>query len=172
MEHIIIRDALEKDFPSIVKLNADHLEFTSVMDIERLKLLDSLAMYHRVAVADDRVVAFMLAIKDNVPYENDNYYWFSERYNNFLYIDRIVVDTDFQGRKIGTMFYEDIFMFARDNSIPLILCEISTMPLNKRSLAFHARQGFEEVGERWLDENKKVSKQAAKCAFPDQPKNL
>lgn len=168
MEDIIIRDAHEKDFPAIVKLNADHLEFTSAMDIERLKLLDSLAMYHRVAVAGDRVVAFMLAMKDNVPYENDNYYWFSERYDSFLYIDRIVVDTDFQGRKIGTMFYEDIFKFARDNCIPLILCEISTMPLNRGSLAFHAKQGFEEVGERWLDENKKVSKQAAKCSFNAQ----
>ncbi len=168
MEQIIIRDALEKDFPAIVKLNADQVEFTSDMDVARLKLLDSLAMYHRVAIAGDRVVAFMLAMKDNVHYENDNYYWFSERYDSFLYIDRIVVAAGFQGRKIGTMFYEDIFQFARDNRIPLITCEINSVPPNERSLTFHAKHGFEEVGERWLDKNKKVSKQVARCRFNAQ----
>ena len=162
MEKIIIRDATEHDYPEIVKLNADQVEFTSPMDIDRLKLLDSLAGYHRVVVTEAMVVAFMLAMKANVPYENDNYDWFSARYENFLYIDRVVVTAGYQGRRIGTLFYEDIFKFARENKIPLVTCEINILPPNERSLAFHAKLGFKEVGEQWIQNNKKVSMQAAR----------
>lgn len=162
MEKIIIRDATEHDYPEIVKLNADQVEFTSPMDIDRLKLLDSLADYHRVVVTEAMVVAFMLAMKAGVPYGNDNYDWFSARYENFLYIDRVVVTAGYQGRRIGTLFYEDIFKFARENKIPLVTCEINILPPNERSLAFHAKLGFKEVGEQWIQNNKKVSMQAAR----------
>ncbi len=162
MEKIIIRDATEHDYPAIVKLNADQVEFTSPMDIDRLKLLGSLADYHRVVVNEATVVAFMLAMKTNVPYENDNYNWFSARYNDFLYIDRVVITASYQGRRIGTLFYEDIFEFARENKIPLVACEINTLPPNERSLAFHAKLGFKEVGEQWIQNSKKVSMQVAR----------
>lgn len=165
MEKIIIRDATEHDYPDIIKLNADQVEFTSPMDIDRLKLLDSLADYHRVVVTEAMVVAFMLAMKTNVPYENDNYNWFSSRYKDFLYIDRVVVAAGYQGRRIGTLFYEDLFEFARKNEIPLVTCEINTLPPNERSLAFHAKLGFQEVGEQWIQNRKKVSMQVARISF-------
>ncbi len=165
MEKIIIRDATEHDFPDIVKLNAGQVEFTSPMDIDRLKMLDSLADYHRVVVTEAMVVAFMLAMKTNVPYENDNYDWFSVRYDNFLYIDRVVVIAGYQGRRIGTLLYEDLFEFARENIVPLVTCEINTLPPNERSLAFHEKLGFKEVGEQWIQNSKKVSMQVARVSI-------
>jgi len=132
------------------------------MDSDRLSLLASLAVYFRVAVSGDRVVAFLLAMKDGVPYHNDNYKWFSSNYGKFLYIDRIVVAGEFRGCGIGTELYKDIFSYAQQVDIPIISCEINSVPPNEASAAFHAQLGFNEVGDQWICEGrKKVSMQAA-----------
>jgi hypothetical protein len=160
MEHIRIRDANENDFPAIVEINAAEVIYTSDMDIERLGLLDSIAAYHRVAVYNQVVVGFLLAMSDGTSYINDNYRWFMQRYEKFLYVDRIVIKPGYQGQNIGTMLYKDAISFAKKASIPRITCEIYSFPPNKRSLAFHAGLGFREVGEQFLENTgKKLSMQ-------------
>jgi uncharacterized protein len=160
MSDIKICNAGESFFQAVVDLNYSEIQHTSAMDIERLRHLSSLASYHRVALAGETVAAFLLAMEDHVLYENDNYYWFSARYEKFLYIDRVVVGRKFQGRGIGKLFYADLFNYARQKKIPLITCEINAIPPNERSFAFHAGLGFEEVGSQWVCEGqKKVSMQ-------------
>lgn len=161
MKEIAIRDANEEDYQSIVKLNDIAVEFTSPMDLERLSLLASMAAYFRVAVSDGQVVGFLLAMKNGVPYHNDNYGWFASRYESFLYIDRVVVAGEFQGCGIGTKLYRDLFLYAEQEEIPCITCEINAVPPNEISAAFHARLGFSEVGSQWICKGqKKVSMQA------------
>jgi uncharacterized protein len=146
----------------IADLNAGEVRHTSPMDPDRVILLDSLSAYHRIALFDGQAAAFLLAMKDHVPYQNDNYSWFSSRYEKFLYIDRIVVAKPFQKRGIGTLLYRDLFDYARREKIPLITCEINIVPPNQRSLAFHARHGFRETGIRLAtDGRKQVSMQIA-----------
>ncbi|HED24256.1 MAG TPA: GNAT family N-acetyltransferase [Firmicutes bacterium] len=157
----MIRDARGADYPAIVNLNAEAVEFTSAMDLERLKYLAALAAYHRVVETNARVVAFLLAMKDGAGYENDNFNWFSSRYERFLYVDRIVVDKRYHGRGIGTMLYKNLFVFAHQQEIPLVTCEINAVPPNKASARFHGGLGFREVGSQWIcDGAKKVSMQA------------
>jgi hypothetical protein len=151
MSQIIIRDANVNDFSAIVEINAAEVIYTSAMDLDRLSLLDSLAAYHRVAVINQEVVGFLLAMSDNTPYINDNYNWFSQQYKKFLYIDRIVIKPGYQGQSIGTTLYKDAISFAQYSGIPRITCEIYSTPPNERSLAFHARLGFREVGKRKLE---------------------
>jgi len=161
LKKVSICDAYEKDYPAIVKLNDVAVEFTSPMDLKRLGFLAALAAYFRIAMSDDQTVAFLLAMKDGVPYQNDNYEWFSSRYQKFLYIDRVVVAEEFQGSGIGTQLYQDIFSYARQEEIPILTCEINAVPPNDVSAAFHARLGFSEVGSQWICEGqKKVSMQA------------
>ncbi len=161
MQGIIIRDAAKADYPAIVKLNADAVEYTSIMDLERLKHLASLAAYLRVAETEGRVVAFLLAMQNSAAYENDNFDWFAERYEKFIYVDRVVVDRAYHGRKIGTLLYEDLFAFTRQCCIPLVTCEINSVPSNEPSARFHSCLGFNEVGSQWLGKGqKKVSMQA------------
>jgi uncharacterized protein len=163
MENVIIRSATEQDFPEIVELNASEVEYTSVMDEERLRHLHSLSAYHKVAVVDGKIAAFILVMKDGVPYRNDNYEWHTARYQQFLYIDRIVVDQKYQGQKIGSLLYKDLFDYARKHNIPLVCCEINAIPPNKPSQDFHARHGFRETGSQWIcNGKKKVSMQVAK----------
>ena len=163
MAEFIIRDIQESDYNDIVDLNASEVQYTNVMDIDRVNYLDSLSTYHKVAVLNGRVVAFLLAMKDHCQYQNDNFNWFSLRYKEFLYIDRIVVGRSFQGHKIGSLLYEDVFNYAREEKITVITCEINIVPPNESSLAFHAKHGFREVGTQWIvNGQKQVSMQAAK----------
>jgi len=160
---IKIRNACQADFVHIVELNQDAVQHTSQMDLQRLSLLDQLAAYHKVATVDEHVAAFMFAMRDGANYVNDNFRWFSERLENFLYIDRIVVGAAFAGHKIGSAMYLDLFDFARGEGISQVVCEYNVQPPNPVSQAFHAKWGFSEIGTHWLDNGaKRVSLQRVK----------
>ncbi len=161
MQNLTIRDAKPSDYLEIVKINADAVEQTSVMCLNRLTELVSLSSYVRVAEQEDQVVAFLLALQSGANYKNENFEWFSSRYDRFLYVDRIVVVQTHHGLGVGTMLYEDLFKFSRNIKVKLVTCEINSIPPNRRSAKFHARLGFKEVGSQWLCGNqKKVSMQA------------
>jgi predicted GNAT superfamily acetyltransferase len=163
MSNRSVRSAETLDFNAIVSLNSSEVQFTSPMDFERLNFLDSISAYHKTVVVDGRVAAFLLVMRDGCNYLNDNFQWFSARYDSFLYVDRIVVGRDFQGRKFGKLLYEDLFGFARKNSFPNIVCEYNLIPPNEVSRAFHNKFSFREVGTQWLCNGaKKVSLQLAR----------
>jgi uncharacterized protein len=158
----LLHRALVADFQAIADLNAGEVQHTSAMTIEQLRDLDALADRHLVAEVNGEVVAFVIAIREQRPYQNDNYRWFSSRYSTFLYIDRIVVDPRFTRLGIGAGLYDDVFRHARLAGIPLIACEYNITPVNASSRAFHDRFGFREVGtQRVANGAKQVSLQIA-----------
>jgi len=157
-----IRDAHQPDFESILGLNDVEVQQTSHMDLDRLRLLDSLSAYHKVAVLDGHVVGFILAIRADAHYSNDNFSWFASRLEDFLYVDRIVVGSAFSGLRIGSGLYRDLFAYARAQGIPSITCEYNIEPPNLASRAFHDKFGFRELGtQRVAGGRKLVSLQAA-----------
>ncbi|MBU3823852.1 MAG: GNAT family N-acetyltransferase [Candidatus Oceanisphaera merdipullorum] len=79
-----------------------------------------------------------------------------------MYVDRIVVSTDFSGHKIGSKLYTDMFGFARLQGINTIACEYNIEPPNPPTRAFHDKFGFKELGMQWVASGTKlVSLQAA-----------
>ncbi len=161
MKKFLIRESHETDFQTIVDINDAEVRQTSPMDIKRLRDLDHISTYHRVVEVEGKVAAFLLAMRENCLYRNENYEWFSSRYAKFLYIDRIVVDAKYGASKIGTMLYRDIFHYARSHNIPFITCEYNIIPLNEPSRVFHDKFGFKEVGTQWTaNGTKRVSLQA------------
>ena len=158
----LIRDVTEADFNSILALNAVVIQETSVMDSERLRSLHASTFLHRVALVDGQVVAFLMSMRDNAAYVNDNYGWFSARYPRFVYIDRIVVDTAVSGQGIGRRLYDDLFTRSLAQGIGIVACEYNLEPPNPASKAFHDRFGFTEVGRQFVaDGSKLVSLQIA-----------
>ncbi|MFD0739780.1 GNAT family N-acetyltransferase [Lysobacter koreensis] len=159
---IHIRDMVESDFERVVRLNDAEVQQTSQMDRDRLGLLVHLSSYCKVATVDGHVAAFLIALREGAPYQNDNYQWFAGRFPSFLYVDRIVVGADFSGRKIGSSLYGEMFEFARAHRVEAITCEYNIEPPNPASRAFHDRFGFKEVGRQWVAAGtKQVSLQAA-----------
>ena len=164
MAQITIRDAKAEDFGRIVELNEAEVQQTSPMNLQRLNELAVMSSYHKVALADDRIAAFLLAMRENAPYQNENYAWFAARFPKFLYVDRIVVGSEFAGLRIGSLLYTELFNFARSQGISAVTCEYNLQPPNPASQRFHDKFGFKELDTQWVTNGtKKVSLQAAKA---------
>ena len=162
MPEVHIRNALPGDFPRVVDLNAAAVQHTSAMDDARLAELHALSSHHKVITVGDQVAGFLLAMRESAPYRNDNFAYFAARFERFFYIDRIVIDPNYSGLRLGTLLYRDLFESARDQAVPAITCEYNIEPPNEPSRRFHDKFGFMEVGRQWLDGGKKrVSLQAA-----------
>jgi predicted GNAT superfamily acetyltransferase len=146
MSQFILRDAARPDWPFILTLNEGSVHFLSPMDEEKLAKWSAAAAYLRVAEQAGKIAAFLLAFRKGDDYAGVNFRWFAERYDDFIYVDRIVVAPDFRGQKLADLLYDDIDAFARERGIPRVTCEVNAEPPNPVSLRFHERRGFREVG--------------------------
>ncbi len=114
--------------------------------LEERRLEYILALAHRSLVVehDGEVVAFALAIAQGAPYDSRNYSWFSERYERFLYLDRIAVDAPMRRHGLGGQLYDAMEETAA--SFERMVCDVDIEPPNDVSLAFHAARGYRQVG--------------------------
>src|SRR5450631_3127228 len=113
---VTVRDVTEADFESILCLNTEAERFLNSLaslSPEQLNRLQAQASHHRVACIGARVVAFLLAFRPGATYQDPNYRWFSERFSDFFYVDRIVVGAAVRGQRVGSQLYEDLFSRAR-----------------------------------------------------------
>lgn len=145
---MLIRNASAADFERILQLNEESVHFLSPLTLARLETLHAEAAYHRVIDQNGEIAGFLLAFREGTNYDSSNYVWFTERYDQFLYVDRIVVSKDFQGKGIGNKLYDDLFEFSRNSGVARITCEFDIDPPNDASRRFHERFGFSEVGTR------------------------
>ncbi|NLF05445.1 MAG: GNAT family N-acetyltransferase [Actinomycetales bacterium] len=90
--------------------------------------------------------ALLVAFAPGADYASENYAWFSVHQPPSLYVDRIVVGEALRGRGIGAALYESVFDHATGLGLGLVTCEVNLDPPNPRSLAFHERLGFTQVG--------------------------
>jgi predicted GNAT superfamily acetyltransferase len=158
---MLIRDANVDDFAQILGLNEESVHFLSPLSLLRLQSLHAEADYHRVLEIDNEIVGFLLAFREGSQYDSTNYLWFLNQYDKFLYIDRVVISKQHQGRGNGNKLYDDIFVYGRSSDATRITCEFDIDPPNEASRRFHQRYGFEEVGTRsYGNVSKQVSLQA------------
>lgn len=118
-------------------------------DLERIA---ALAAYYRVVQDADGVAGFVICMPSGVGYWSGNYRWFEERYDSFLYLDRVVVAERVRGQGIGAALYDDMHTFAATRW-PQVALEVNLAPPNPGSVRFHERLSYERVGERAYGEN-------------------
>lgn len=147
---IQVRPATPADFDSILRLNSEWEHVTSRLDLDSLTRLHESAEYHRVCEQGGRVVAFLLALGPGVEYNSPNYRWFDAADDDFIYIDRIVVDAECQHSGLGSVLYDDLLAHARQRRVSRLVCEVDVEPMNEVSDRFHARRGFVEVATQWV----------------------
>lgn len=141
-----LRDATLADFAAVLALNHASVALLSPLTVTELAKLHAMAVYHRVAVADGAVVAFLLALAPGAAYDSANYQWFCARGVDFVYIDRIVVAQDVRAMGLGRRLYGDLAAWAHQRGIARLTCEYDLEPLNAGSQRFHAAFGFRQVG--------------------------
>ena len=94
------------------------------------------------------LIGFVIGMRSGADYSSENYRFFEARSSDFLYVDRIVIDGSRRGAGTGRALYEAVFQLARDEGQREVTCEVNLDPPNPESLAFHARMGFQRVGEQ------------------------
>ena len=157
-----LKPATPADFAAILALNDAAVKWTSPLDEARLAQLHGWSVYHKVVLVDEVVAGFLLVMPADTDYDSDNYRWFQRHCEDFYYVDRIVIDAAYAGRKLGSLLYQDLFQTAGEQGIKSITCEYNLQPLNQPSAAFHQTFGFQELATQWLDgHSKQVSLQQA-----------
>ena len=144
----VIRNAEPGDYEFILNVNDVNVEVLSPMPMERMLWLKDMCEMFVVAEVDGVPAAFIMALREGKPYDSENYVWFSEKYPEFLYIDRIVIDEPFRSAGLGRQLYDAVKDHARTTGVKVVTCEVDTIPYNEPSLKFHEAMGFKEVGEQ------------------------
>lgn len=116
--------------------------------LEHLVWLVSESAVSLVALVGDEVVGYLIALGPGSAYASPNYTWFSGRYDDFLYVDRIAVADAARGAGVGSALYDAAEGHARQHGTPTLACEVNIRPANPTSLRFHEQRGFEAVGEQ------------------------
>jgi uncharacterized protein len=141
-----IRAMTDADVDDVLRLNADSVWALSPLDGPGLQDHRAAAAYTLVCVVEDQVAAFAISYLPGSSYPSVNYRWHDERFDDFLYLDRIAVDPAFRRRGIAGAIYDLMELEAKPHG--RLVCEVNSDPPNVASLAFHQSRGYREVG--WL----------------------
>jgi predicted GNAT superfamily acetyltransferase len=148
---IDIRPAGPGDLDELVRLNSASVPAVSAADPQRMaQLVDLSALAWVVDGTDDRLDGFVLLFEPGSTYDSLNYAWFSERYERFLYVDRIVVDDARRSAGLGAALYGAVIAEAARRNAERVTAEVNLEPPNPGSSRFHRRMGFEPVGVQEL----------------------
>jgi len=141
-----IRALQISDSSSIWEINEQGLPGTGkVSEQEILDLLN----YSSLSIGlfdSNSLLGFVICLPPKTAYGSLNYLWFNERYDDFLYVDRIAVSTANRNQKIGSKLYQAVIHTASKLGVP-IAAEVNLRPPNPDSVRFHQRHGFTEIGQ-------------------------
>ncbi|HJL79026.1 MAG TPA: GNAT family N-acetyltransferase, partial [Candidatus Marinimicrobia bacterium] len=110
---INLRQYDESLFEFVLEANNMNKPKVGAVDKKKLQSLIDQTNYCKVAFYNDTPGGFLLCLPEKISYDSKNYEWVSERYKNFIYIDRIAVIKDFQNKKLGTALYSDLVNYSK-----------------------------------------------------------
>lgn len=143
-----IVDAQPSHYPGIILINESAVPHVNSITEDDLATLAAQSTYFRVVLLpDDAVAGFLLVLREGQNYQSLNYRWFSNQYETFAYVDRIVVTEANAVSGLGKALYQDLIQSV-ESHVPVITCEVNLKPVNERSLNFHRKLGFAEVGQQ------------------------
>lgn len=148
MSAIVLRAIEASDLRPVAALNDREVPRVGPLGVDGLRAQLPRCDVALVAVADDAIVGFVLALAPGAPYDSVNYRWFEGRGSDHLYVDRVVVATAHRQRGIAGTLYDAVEARARETGRGEVTCEVNVRPPNPASMAFHEGRGFLEVGRQ------------------------
>ncbi len=147
----ILRPVTAADVADVLAINEANVELLAPLDAERLGQLQEWAHRCDVIEVDGGFGGFVVTVCSGSAYDSDNYRWFAERYETFLYLDRIVLAPHVRRRGVGARVYDALE--AEAAPFGRMLLEVNADPPNVASLAFHHGRGYVEVGTKTVGED-------------------
>ena len=150
-----IEQATKDDLEFILSLNEDSIPAVSSSNLEMMEHFLAISDYFKVCKINGKSIGFLLALLPGRDYNSEHYLWFNDQYKSFIYVDRIIINKSYQNQGYGTIFYDDLINSTKSKSMDIV-CEINIKPYNEKSIKFHEKYGFNEVGRKDVDSNKSV----------------
>ena len=149
------------------KLNEKNVPNVGSQSLDGFVSLVKNSDYNECILFKNKVVGFVICFQDNDltklymdEIKHKNFKEISNRVKNFLYIDRIAIDTEHRNIKLGTALYKNVHKFAKLNLIEHLTAEINVLPsINEVSFNFHKFFGFENIANVKYSEDYEVSLQ-------------
>ena len=151
-----IRDLTHTDVEAMWVINEEGLPGTGQVSPAELTALLDLASFAVGAFENELMLGFVICLPPRTAYGSLNYAWFNQRYDAFLYVDRIAVAANQRDRGVGSALYERVVATAKEHTVP-VAAEVNRLPPNPGSMRFHHRFNFVEVGTLDHGANKSVT---------------
>ena len=143
----------ENHVSDIYSINQDNVpEVGSLDSLDQQRKLLSISSYHSILLEENELIGFSICFRESRPYWSENYKYFEDKLDRFLYIDRIAIRSEYRRQGHAKRMYEDIFNIASQDDL-IVTAEVNTKPANQGSLRFHEYMGFKEVGARSFDDH-------------------
>ena len=141
----LLRPIVADDHDAVLALNERNVDLLAPLG--RARLLELIGWADRAAVidADGAFAGFVITFASGSAYDGENFAWFSGRYDDFGYLDRVVIDDAFRRRGLASQVYDEL---ESSSGRPVFTLEVNLEPPNEPSLAFHRARGYVEVGRR------------------------
>jgi len=140
----MIGPILKSHHAKILRMNEEFVHWLAPMDEDDLTHLLSLSHYKKQSHDADGV---LLGYAHDVDYDHKNLKWLRARFDQFFYIDRIIINAKAHGKGLGRALYADFEAEARLRGLPRLVCEVNTKPNNPGSHKFHETLGFKAIGD-------------------------
>ena len=156
------------DLPAVHAINEAEVPAVGSESVGDLAHIGDESAIALVAVDEvtGEIGGFCMVLAPGADYDSGNYAWFSERYDDFIYLDRVAIAPAYQRQGVGRALYAEVGRLAavRCPTATDLTLEVNLRPRNDASLAFHAELGFVEVGQRETDYGALVSLMAKPLA--------
>lgn len=145
----VIRTIEPNDVARILEINEANTPEVGSVDAARLASIVAESPIALAVEAEGVIVGFCLVLSSDSSYDSVNYRWFTQRYEDFMYLDRVAFAASHRGRGLGTLLYAEVDRAVAALGIARHLAlEVNVDPPNEGSLRFHERLGFVEVGQQ------------------------
>ena len=144
-----VRNIEIADLARVLEINNANTPGVSELTMSELET-DIENCLHALAIDNEHgeVCAFCITFDPNAPDAGANHRWFADRFESFVYLDRIAIDSTHQNLGLGALLYQAVEQrMLKSAEHSLLCCEVNLEPPNPGSLRFHKRIGFTEAGQ-------------------------
>ena len=149
-----IISATKSDSDFVLSLNQDSIPSVSHLDLKKIDYFLQISSYFKIFKIDDNPVGFLIGLEPKKKYNSENYIWVNQRYSSFIYVDRIIIGSNYRNEGLGFYFYNHLIK-SMQGKVKNIFCEVNIKPYNEQSIKFHKKYGFDEIGKQDTENGKK-----------------
>ncbi len=121
----------QKACPAALQLS--EADFDERFEASGLRLLET---------RNDQLVAFAMGMTSRNPLPDFSLLWFVTRFDDFLFLERLVVDPGVRRTGIASALLERVLQACREEGMSSVCCQVHDRPANREAHAFVLARGF------------------------------